>query len=217
MVACTEPTELIMNVRAHEGGVNVMVRELNRACTCSIGEWPSPGDCATTSDAISCDCEPSPGNCVDQLRLRRNGEVIITNDFDARDGGQGSLAVAIADGDVVEVVGCGGVASIPLGALPTPPVPEVSGQMNGSDLEVSWTTTPPSATVLAAVSDGFGGRWCHYNGDAGTSTFNAEGVLRELRISVFGLATMVEHDTELGAAHVWRGALSSLRVDPLSR
>ena len=135
----------------------------------------------------------------------RNGAVIEEEIFDADFGGTGDIYdQPLVAGDTLEVVGCGGVAIIPLD-VPQPPAPTVAAYVVGEALIVSWNTQPPGATTLVSVNDGFVRRPCHRLGGEGSTSVPLSEIFDSAYINVHAFAPVKTYDTTLGVAHVWRG------------
>ena len=203
--------DLAMNVRVDAEGVVVHARELGSDCTCTSGEWPQPGECVTSSDGVSCTCDPAPASCIDSLRIERAGTVLAEGSYDAELGGGERLTadLAISPGELV-VSGCGGEARIAIPAVVGLPQPSIDAVTDdGEVLRIAWSSAPVAASALVGGGDGFVFSACHVTtGTVDLPSVRAQ-LAEEARVSVHAFAGPATVETPLGQASVWAG----VRVD----
>jgi hypothetical protein len=203
----TAGPDLAMNVRVHTEGLFLYARELGSDCTCTAGEWPEPGECVSSSDGVSCTCEPAPASCLDRFRIERAGAVLADGPYDSDLGGGEPLSADLATSPTELVVtGCGGQARIPLPAvadLPQPTIEQVTD--DGQALTIAWSSTPAAASALVTGGDGFVSRVCHdLTGAVDLPSVRAE-LAEEARVSVHAFTAPESVDTPLGEARIWAG------------
>jgi hypothetical protein len=206
-------TLLDLDIRVDDDSVAVYAREVERACTCSAGEFPAVGTCETSSDGISCTCDPPPATCLESFRIERGDQVVHEEPYDRFiEFGYQHLAVVTDPGDELVIEGCGGEARIPLGddAFPRPTITDL--EITTSSLELAWTTDGPATSALVSMSDGFGGALCH---DAFAGSFSDAGYHGLTRYVSVDAVVRREVTTELGQARVWIGGSDRRQVEPL--
>ncbi len=208
-----EVTELSLNVTVAPGSVGVYAREVARPCVCSVGEWVDPGECGSSSDAITCDCEPGPASCVERLAIERGGETVAEADFEGLDVGYAGLSGGTVGPDFELVIdGCGGTARIPIDATaaPNPTIDEIVD--TGDEVTMRWSAEPTQVTSIVSVGDGFVTDICHV--DVTEKTVRDFGFGGEMYLSVRTLAAPEVVNTDLGVATVWTGGTAFERFQP---
>jgi hypothetical protein len=205
--------ELDLFVLVSDRTVYISAREVDRPCSCSIGEVPPISECVSTSDAIECDCSPHPADCLERLRLEEGGERIASGGVSGYAGtGQVSANDGLLTRTDIEliVIGCGGEARIPL-TPSEPPIPTLSSvEDTESGVRVVWTTTPAQAGAFLSLDAGYGGPVCRVaneteylfeSGPVGGTSF--------FRAVVHAFEPVVDVQTDLGVAHVYAGGEAS--------
>lgn len=204
---CGSDPELTMNVQVDAQGLSFYARELGSDCTCTDGEWPDPDECVSSSDGVSCTCEPAPASCIYRLRLERGGAELAEVSYDADLGGGERLEADLsASPSELVIVGCGGLARIAIPAvadLPQPSIEDVTD--DGEALRIAWSSAPAAASALVVGGDGFVSRVCHDTTGAIDLPSVRPGLAEEAHVSVHTFAAPTSIDTLVGAARVWAG------------
>lgn len=192
---------------AWQGSVRVHAIEVTRPDACNVRPFAGPGVCDQTTDGWSCD-DPMPADWLGELRVEVDGVVRATGVYDAPwsgtvqvevDGTAGAvLVIATDDGEEVEV-------PLPATAPPLPSIVDVVDR--DTDVEVTWTSTPPAASAVIELGGGFGGPRCHVAApDAATlSISDTEGAAVYLQ----AFAAPATVTTAFGQARVWVGGTTS--------
>jgi hypothetical protein len=205
VAACDgEVTSVVVDVRRSDDGITILAEEPERSCRCSFG-FPRPGSCRSGSDALECDCDPWPADCLDRVTILEGGAVVDSTRW-REESSSGASFLAEQTGDIeLEISGCGGEARIPLPQElrphPTIQASDVEGEPNARLL--TWTSDILAATQLISLSDGYVGETCHETGDSGTRQVDLES--EEVYFQVTALDAVVGHETELGTIRVWSG------------
>ena len=71
-------------------------------------------------------------------------------------------------------------------------------------IQVDWSATPPATSALLLFGGGFSGTTCHVTSPSYLLASQYASSITDF--GIWSLAPPIEVDTELGVAHVWRGA-----------
>ena len=210
LVACASqtpagpPTETFdINVVVDQLGVRIYAVGLDRApCVPEDDDFPVPGTCAPWADYDTCIQSES---CTDK-RVSIDGSP--SHPFDYRIGETVWLQRPAEPDFTVVIDGCGGVARIPIsvGELSMPSATSVLDSANQL-IQVDWSATPAATSALLMFGDDVSGSTCHVTSPS--YQFTSPFASWYSRFAIWSLDSPTEVDTELGVAHVWRGAYAS--------
>lgn len=147
--------KLNVEVAVSSQSMGVTIREQERDCICTHGDWLEVGECQESSDVVRCDCDPLPALCVERVRLRfADGTPEVSKNYlspqqlylpweTASPGAEATL----------EIVGCGGVMEIPI-THEEPPSETVDFAARQEEVEVRWSSSPEASQARIVFSDG---------------------------------------------------------------
>jgi hypothetical protein len=212
------PGPLEVDAVVRENSVEVWVRERERPCSCTTGDFPGEGQCAGQTDLVRCECDPPselarehPAPCLQTVRLLDGEELIDELQEGEWEFDRGRSLLSADDGALIasfaqpslEVVGCERSARV---ALPgdEPPTPSFERFTSTDDVaSVSWTSDQPGSASLLCTYDAVGARCCREPWQpAGTLALRPNDD-QVLNVFLQQLRGGDEEETEVGAVRVW--------------
>jgi hypothetical protein len=220
LVACgtPSPTRLLLDAPPRQIDMDVVVDSRSvtvytnatdgtREQDIAADTFPADGACVGDGDAF---LDPS-GSCVEKLTML-DGRHELGSVDPRPDGKSVQVDVTTLHDPILELVGCGGRAVIPLGVAPlTVPTIAVTTDASTGTLTATWSGAS-SVSLLFGFT--VGDVRCRTSTSPYVYTSTGPPITAYDVVGALALDGPTLVDTELGPARVWRGADSYVQLTP---
>ncbi len=206
---------VVLNSSDLGSNAEIFVEEVERDCSCTLGNWPHAGTCEGYNDGIFCSCSPlpgpGPGSCLDRIRIERGG-VVLFETTNASIGPIWALPIpGLYEHNELELVieGCFAATRIPLPtSAPEPSRVDRIATQDG-DLRVDWTGAGDETNALV-YHGRLGGALCN-DDTPGRAVVSAPEYFGSGINITTKLLRHTSHATSIGTVNIWQGKGHSVR------
>jgi hypothetical protein len=193
---------LDIDVTVGHDGVTVYA---NGTAAAADGRCPSPFTFPQVGGRTTWGDEACSGTCMSDVMVWAGGTATPAAD-PTGDPIHIAVDVTAAPDAVLELTGCGGSASIPIGGLHAPtPTQLTAAQTAGGAIAVSWSADSPAETTLLKFGATVWSELVHVPGTSYTftPTFGPADQYHSVDVETFD--TMSSVDTPFGIVKIWPG------------